>query len=69
MAAGQAFQITGVGFLPKEILWIGPMSIPVESDGQKINFTSPMSLPSAEYPLFLINERGKSDVLRIELIK
>jgi hypothetical protein len=69
MAVGQVFQITGVGLLPKEILWIGPMSIPVESDGQKINFISPTSLPGAEYPLFLANERGKSDVLKIELIK
>jgi hypothetical protein len=69
MAAGQVFQIIGVGLLPKETLWIGPVSIPVECAEQKINFTSPTSLPSAEYPLFLTNERGKSDVLRIELIK
>jgi hypothetical protein len=69
MAAGRLFQIAGVGILPKETLWIGSMSIPVKTDGEIITFTSPTSLPAGQYPMFLANERGKSDVLMVELVK
>jgi len=69
MAAGSHFLITGVALLQSETLWIGATSIPVVHDRQDMYFTSPTSLPPGQYPLFIANERGKSDVLTVELVK
>lgn len=70
IVAGQNIQIGGVAFLPQQILWIGSTSLPVESaDSLSITFKAPESLSTGEYPLFVVNERGRSNVVMVQVLK
>ncbi len=68
--AGQRYQMTGVGLMGTETLWLGTTRIPISSqDSETILFTSPESIAPGVYPMFLSNERGKSDPLMVEILK
>ncbi len=62
LVSGHRVHMEGVAFLPKETLWIGSATLPVESpDGKNIDFTVPEPLAQGLYWLSLANEHGRSD--------
>jgi hypothetical protein len=68
--AGHELQITGVAFLPRQTLWIGSTRLPVESvDNTNITFSVPESLPEGQYALSITNERGRSNVVTVQVVK
>jgi IPT/TIG domain-containing protein len=68
--AGHELQITGVAFLPRQTLWIGSTRLPVESvDNTNITFSLPESLPEGQYALSITNERGRSTVVTVQVVK
>jgi hypothetical protein len=68
--AGREVRIDGYGLLPKDVLWIGSMSLPIEvPDGKSFVFTAPTSLPEGLYPLFISNEYGKGNSIMVQLLR
>jgi hypothetical protein len=68
--AGHELQITGVAFLPRQTLWIGSTRLPVESvDNKNFTFSVPESLPEGQYALSITNERGRSNVVTVQVVK
>lgn len=68
--AGQKVEIGGVAFLPRQTLWIGSTRLPVTSrDNGSVIFTVPKSLPDGLYPLFIANERGRSNAVTVQVSK
>jgi hypothetical protein len=67
---GHKVQIDGLAFLPHQTLWIGSTSIPVKcADTRSIDFEVPKSLPAGQYPLFIENERGRSNAVTIQVVR
>ena len=70
VTAGKGVQLSGIQFLPRQTLWIGSTSVPIDStDSRNITFTVPDSLPLGEYPLSVVNERGRSNVVTVWVVK
>jgi hypothetical protein len=68
--AGHKVEIGGVAFLPHQTLWIGSTSLPVTSiNNRSINFPVPKSLREGPYPLFIANERGRSNAVTVQILK
>jgi hypothetical protein len=68
--AGHEVEILGVAFLPHQTLHIGSITLPVNStDGKNIVFIIPHSMPLGQYPLFIENARGRSNVVTVQLVK
>lgn len=69
LISGHSALISGVAFLPKQILWIGKTRIPVEStDSENISLKVPDSLPAGVYPMSLTNERGRGNTVNVRII-
>jgi hypothetical protein len=63
-------QIGGVGFLRHQTLWIASSSLPVKcAETRSIDFEVPESLREGQYPLIIENERGKSNVVVVQVAK
>ena len=70
LIAGREEQLSGVAFLAHQSLWIGSMKLPVESaDGRNISFVVPESLPIGQYSLYITNERGRSNVATVRVVR
>ncbi len=68
--AGHEVKINGWSFLPKDVLWIGSTSVPVDvPNGKDFVFTVPTSVPEGVYPLFLTDEHGKGNSVMVRVIR
>lgn len=67
--AGRTVQISGLAFLPKDILWIGESSLPVESlDGKNITFIVPTNFPAGQFSLSVTNDHGRSNSATVRIL-
>jgi hypothetical protein len=67
---GHSVQIGGVAFLPTGTLWIGTRSMTVTSaDSRDINFKIPQSFPVGFYSMFLENEHGRSNPVKVRIVR
>ncbi len=68
--AGHEVEILGVAFMPHQTLHLGSTAVPVESfDGKNIVFTTSDSMPAGQYALYIENERGRSNVVTVQVVK
>jgi hypothetical protein len=67
---GHTIKISGVAFMPHQTLWLGSTALAVENaDGNTITFSVPETTPVGQYNLFVENERGRSNVVIIQIVK
>jgi len=67
---GHEVEISGVAFLPHQTLRIGSTALPVDSaDGKTVTFALPETMPVGQYTLFIENERGRSNVVTVQVSK
>lgn len=70
ISGGHEIEILGVAFLPNQTLHIGATALPIGcTDGKNLRFTIPESMPEGQYALYIENQRGRSNVITVQLVK